>query len=155
MTISIVRVEDPSSLQDAFEVRRQVFIEEQNVPEAMELDEYDHAPQTIHVLARDENGSPVGTARFRPYHDGGVAKVERVAVVGRHRGTGLGRSLMKFVEAEANREGFREIRLNAQTHAKGFYERLGYKAAGNVFFEAGIEHIAMWKPLSTHQRFSN
>ncbi|CAM3683268.1 GNAT family N-acetyltransferase [Alicyclobacillus pomorum] len=150
MAISIIRVEDPSSLQDAFEVRRQVFIEEQHVPEDMELDEYDDAPQTIHILARDENGSPVGTARFRPYHDAGVAKVERVAVVGSHRGTGLGRSLMKFIEAEASHEGFRELRLNAQTHAQCFYERLGYKAVGNVFFEAGIEHIAMWKPLSTH-----
>ncbi len=154
MTIFIIRVEDPSSLHDAFEVRRQVFVEEQHVPEDMELDEFDYAPQTIHILARDENGSPVGTARFRPYHDSGVAKVERVAVVGGQRGTGLGRSIMEFIEAEATREGFREIRLNAQTHAQGFYERLGYTATGDVFFEAGIEHIAMRKPLSTHQRFA-
>jgi predicted GNAT family N-acyltransferase len=166
VTESIIRITDPSMLQEAFYIRRQVFVAEQQIPEDMELDQHDHSPNTIHMLARDSSGIAVGAARLRPYYgdavgdetreagsDGGsvgdrVAKVERVAVALSHRGTGLGRLLMENIEGQAVRAGFRDIRLNAQIGARGFYERLGYEPIGSTFYEAGIEHIAMGKRLS-------
>lgn len=157
MNYEIIDVSTQAQMQEAFSVRRTVFIEEQEVPEALELDEHDDAGSTIHILARDERGRAVGTARFRSYHaddetDGEgtarkTAKIERVAVVASHRGTGLGRMLMERLEAEVRLAGFRIAKLNAQTHAQVFYERIGYQSHGSPFMEAGIEHIAMDKRL--------
>lgn len=147
MNYDIVKVSSPVDLQMAFEVRRRVFIDEQEVPEELELDEFDHEASTVHILARDDDDRVVGAARFRPYHDADIAKIERVAVVPSYRGTGLGRMLMDTLEAEARQAGFRTAKLNAQTHAQGFYERMGYQPLGPVFVEAGIEHIAMEKRL--------
>jgi predicted GNAT family N-acyltransferase len=148
VTATMVQVNDQNMLQQAFDVRRKVFVVEQNIPEQLELDEFDQAPTTIHILARDPRGVAVGTARMRPYHEPTVGKVERVAVVPSHRGTGLGRMLMEYLEGMAKQTGFREIRLNAQLQAETFYKRLGYKVLGSPFMEAGIQHISMWKALS-------
>ncbi|GMA49825.1 GNAT family N-acetyltransferase [Alicyclobacillus contaminans] len=139
----------PSQLDKAFEVRRRVFVEEQNVPETLELDEFDHHPETVHWIAWDADGAAVGTARMRPYSASATGKVERVAVLASHRGVGIGKLLMMAVEAEARSRGYRELRLNAQCHAQRFYEQMGYISEGFPFEEAGIPHIAMQKPLSS------
>lgn len=132
--------------QDALDVRRFVFIEEQEVPEDLEIDEFD-APEaaTTHFVAY-WGDLPVGAGRFRTYADG-VGKVERVAVMKNQRGTGLGAQLMQAIEAEAARQGFAKLKLNAQCHAQRFYEKLGYEPYGEVFDEAGIDHIAMEKKI--------
>ncbi len=143
--ITIQRVKDKNDLQEAFLVRKQVFVLEQNVPEHLELDDLDQDPQTVHVLARDHRGQALGTARMRSYTPDGTAKIERVAVLASHRRSGLGRTLMAFLEQEARAAGFREIVLHAQIRAKAFYERMGYAAFGERFMDAAIEHIAMRK----------
>lgn len=142
----IVRVTSPQQLDDAMSVRKAVFIEEQGVPADLEIDEHDQLDSgTIHFVAYlDEQ--PVGASRLRPYAPG-VGKVERVAVSQAARGTGLGREIMLAMEETARKEGFQRLKLNAQTHALRFYEKLGYEPYGDVFEEAGIEHIAMEKPL--------
>jgi predicted GNAT family N-acyltransferase len=144
---AVIKITDKATLEEAFHIRRKVFIEEQNVPEDLELDEYDRDPNTLHILVRDDHGHAAGTARLRPYTVSGVGKVERVAVLLSHRKTGLGRLLMKEIEAEAKYAGYHEIKLNAQLQARVFYERLGYKPSGDIFFEAGIPHIAMQKTI--------
>ena len=147
VTETIEKITNRHTLEEAFNVRRQVFIDEQKVPADLELDEFDKDKKTLHILARDSRGNAIGTARMRPYTEPGVGKVERVAVLKSHRRTGLGRKLMEKLELEAKELGFQEIKLNAQLHARDFYERLGYKPKGETFFEAGIEHIAMHKSL--------
>lgn len=133
-------------LQQAFDLRRTVFVTEQQVPEELEIDEYDEHPSTAHILALDESGGPVAVARIRPYH-GEALKVERVAVLASHRGTGVGREMMTFIEAEAKQRGLKALTLYAQLQAEGFYQKLGYKSHGDTFLDAGIEHVAMSKPL--------
>ncbi|MBC2877081.1 MULTISPECIES: GNAT family N-acetyltransferase [Streptomyces] len=150
-------VAGPGELEDCFAVRREVFVGEQNIPEAEELDAYDvHA---VHLLATGPSG-PVGTVRFlhgeparRKYAHAGVAD-DLTAVLGRlavgraARGTGLGAALVRAVEEEARRLGLARVYLEAQTHALGFYERLGYAAFGPEFDEgSGIPHRAMSKAL--------
>lgn len=147
MTYHIIQVKSEEDLQKAFSVREVVFVEEQQVPRELELDEYDHDPATIHLLALDDQGQAVGTARFRPYNKEGVCKVERVAVLSELRGAGIGRMLMEEIHRLAQSLGYHTAKLNAQLHARGFYERLGYVGQGEIFMEAGIEHIAMIKPL--------
>lgn len=143
--IRIVRSEQER--QDALRVRRLVFIEEQKVPEELEIDEHDALTSpTLHFVAYDQ-GQPVGASRLRSYQPG-IGKVERVAVLASERGTGLGRLIMEFMEESAKANGYAKLKLNAQCHAQGFYEKLGYVPHGDVFDEADIPHIAMEKQLS-------
>ncbi|MEH6377209.1 GNAT family N-acetyltransferase [Streptomyces sp. KLMMK] len=152
-----VRVVGPDGLPGCHAVRREVFVGEQRIPEAEEMDAYDvHA---VHLLATGPAG-PVGTVRFlhgaparKKYGHAGVgddvtAVLGRLAVSRAARGTGLGAELVLAVEAEARRLGLARVYLEAQTHALGFYERLGYAAHGPEFDEgSGIPHRAMTKAL--------
>ncbi len=145
MTRQVERVESNEGLAAALAVRRAVFVEEQDVPPELEVDEFDDLGAATHFVAYDE-GEAVGAARLRPY-DEGRAKVERVAVHARCRGEGLGARLMDAVEATAEREGFETLVLHAQTPVEGFYENRGYRRVGEEFEEAGIPHVEMVRDL--------
>ncbi|WP_134686485.1 GNAT family N-acetyltransferase [Brevibacillus migulae] len=146
-TLQIRVVSKDEELQDALTVRRLVFIEEQEVPEDLEIDEHDTlSSPTIHFVAY-QGDTPVGASRLRTYQPG-VGKIERVAVLGSTRGTGLGRAIMEFMEETARANGYAKVKLNAQCHAQGFYEKLGYVPYGDIFDDAGIPHIAMEKVFS-------
>lgn len=126
------------------EIRRKVFIEEQGVPEAEELDDLD--AHCLLWIARI-SGRPVGTARVRTL--AGDAKVERVAVLSEARRCGVGRALMAAVEDWALSRGLDAVALNAQESAIPFYRSLGYAISGEPFEEAGIPHRAMRKRPAT------
>jgi ElaA protein len=83
----------------------------------------------------------VGTLRWRG-HDGGVAKIERVAVVREARGRGVGALLMRHCMDRLDRERVATV-LSAQVHAQAFYRRLGYAAEGEPYLEDGLLHIRM------------
>jgi ElaA protein len=139
-TLEIARGRDRA---DCFALRRQVFIEEQGVPEALELDGLDG--EATLWIARSGYRT-VGTARARIVS--GVAKAERVAVPADRRGAGVGRSLMAAIEAWAASRGLQRVALSAQKTAIPFYLGLGYQAQGEVFEEAGIPHRTMEKSLA-------
>jgi ElaA protein len=125
-------------------LRRAVFIDEQNVDAALELDGRDG--DALHVLARLD-GVPVGCARI--LIAGETAKIGRVCVLHAHRGTGIGRALMRAaVEELRARPELRCAKLGAQTHALGFYAALGFVATGPEYLEAGIAHRDMMLDLS-------
>ncbi|GCF12359.1 acetyltransferase [Haloarcula mannanilytica] len=124
-------------------VRTAVFVEEQGVSEAEELDGRD--PDAVQFLARD-GGSPVGTARLR-FPEQTVGKVERVAVRKSHRDAGVGSALMRAVEDAARDEDVSELKLHAQTRVEAFYRQLGYETVSDEFEEAGIPHVEMRKRL--------
>ncbi|MCF6094052.1 GNAT family N-acetyltransferase [Microaerobacter geothermalis] len=130
--------------QDALKVRKKVFIEEQNVPEEIEIDQYEEI--STHFIVYNEQLQPVATARFRSY-DETTAKIERVAVLPELRGTGLGRELMLFLEKAAKEAGYTKAKLNAQLHAEPFYKKLGYSQISELFYEANIPHVTMVKDL--------
>ncbi|MDT8858040.1 GNAT family N-acetyltransferase [Paracoccaceae bacterium Fryx2] len=109
-------------------LRRTVFIDEQGVAEADEVDDLDGV--AIHLLATDQ-GRPVGSARLLVL--GEVGKIGRVCVLAEARGRGLGAALIRAAVAEFRaRPGVRKAKLGAQTHALGFYEKLGFVAQGPV-----------------------
>jgi predicted GNAT family N-acyltransferase len=137
------RFDGETAFPDAYEVRRDVFIKEQDVDEDIELDGRDD--EATHFVVYDvADDRPVATARLR-YEDDGSAKAERVAVLREYRGRGLGRLVMEHLEAQARENGCVRVRLNAQTAVEGFYERLGYGRVGEVFVEADIPHVEMMK----------
>jgi predicted GNAT family N-acyltransferase len=129
-------------------LRREVFIDEQRVPEDLELDGEDDA--CSHFLAVADDGAPAGTARLRIVGD--KAKAQRVAVRRAWRRQGVGAALMGALEDEARARGARTITLSSQTHAIPFYERLGYVAHGDLYDDAGIPHRDMTKPLQPATR---
>jgi predicted GNAT family N-acyltransferase len=147
--LEVVRVTSQDEMRQALHVRRRVFIEEQRVPEDLEIDEHDADPATvttaIHVIAR-LNGEPVATGRLLlDEHDGNL-HIGRVAVLAAQRRRGLGRAVMLALHDLARKRAATSITLGAQLHAIGFYERLGYTARGDVFLDAGIEH--RWMDLT-------
>lgn len=152
--LEIVRVRTLPEMDEALNVRRRVFIEEQRVPAEVEIDEHDADPArlttALHVLGRT-GGLAVATGRLLLAPDAkGHAHVGRVAVLRDHRGLGYGRSVMQALHDLAREQGFGAITLAAQLHAIGFYERLGYVARGDVFLDAGIEH--RWMDVALHER---
>lgn len=145
-TYQIQKVTTEQEMADALLVRRVVFVDEQQVPEDLEIDEHDSLDgETIHFVAYNDE-KPVGASRLRTYAPG-VGKIERVAVTLSERGTGLGRQIMIVMEELAKQQGYDSLKLNAQTQAQPFYEKLGYTPFGDLFDDAGIEHIAMVKSL--------
>jgi predicted GNAT family N-acyltransferase len=125
-------------------IRRRVFIEEQAVPEALELDGEDAFAQ--HWLARCD-GEPVGTARM--LRDGHIG---RVATLPPWRGRGVGAALLAAAIAQARAADLREVHLDAQTHALPFYQRHGFSAYGPEFMDAGIPHRSMRLLLREQRR---
>jgi len=121
---------------DCEAVRTAVFVEEQRIPEHEEWDEHDDT--SLHVIARDANGTPIGTGRL--LRDGIIG---RIAVVKEWRGRNVGDAIMHHLLAEARARGLKESVLHAQSYAIAFYERFGYVVEGHEFIEAGIPHRRM------------
>ena len=139
-TLTIADIDGEDDLNAAFAIRREVFCGEQGVAEAEEIDGLD--PDCRHYLAWLA-GNAVGTARTRPLAGGGV-KIERVAVRKRLRGSGIGKALMIRVLADITAG---PAVLNAQLAVEGFYAKLGFVSEGEIFQEAGIDHVRMVKRL--------
>lgn len=127
--------------QAALEVRQHVFVEEQGVPAAMELDKHDSDGSATHFIALNE-GKVVGTARIRVGR-GGI-KLERFAVEALFRAQGVGRGLvtqvLKYIMPKA---GKTNIYLHAQEAVVPFYEKLQFEVVSDRFYEAGIPHFKM------------
>jgi len=140
VTIQQIAFNDPD-FEACFQIRIEVFVQEQNVPPEEERDE--HEETALHFLAR-HNGEPAGTARVLLRPDG--AKITRVAVKKSARGLGIGAALMRHVEANVTAQ---QYILDAQTQALAFYQSLGYQEIGEEFLEAGIPHFRMVKNVKS------
>ena len=118
------------------QVRKTVFIQEQQVPEALEWDGMDDT--AMHLLALDETGRPIGTARLLP-----SGQIGRMAVLPTWRRRGVGTALLQRLLEQTTKGVWPELFLNAQLSAVPFYTRQGFSAQGKVFHEAGIPHRRM------------
>ncbi|MBE6583019.1 MAG: GNAT family N-acetyltransferase [Ruminococcaceae bacterium] len=133
-----IRIAKKSDIEKVYALRHEVFVNEQNVPPEIEIDEEDdHATHIIAV----ENGTAVGCARVLFGEDGG--HIGRLAVKKNERGRGIGKEICRFIIEICRERGYKRVWLNSQLHAVGFYEKLGFSRRGETFFEAGIEHIEM------------
>lgn len=143
MTINIAEAVSDADLDACKALRRLVFIEEQGVSEAEEIDGLDG--EALHLLARD-GGTPAGTLRIRFPEN--VAKIERVCVRRENRGRDLGAMLMRHaLDIARQRPGITQAKLGAQLSALAFYERLGFRAYGEEFLDARIPHRHMVRDL--------
>jgi len=140
--VTVKVVENQKELEEAFLVRKIVFVEEQNVPLEEEIDQFED--DATHFVIYHE-GSPVGAGRFRVVD--GYGKVERICVLKEARKTGAGKAIMKAIESFADTQGLHKLKLNAQTHAIPFYSGLGYEVVSEEFLDAGIPHKTMMKEV--------
>lgn len=126
-------------------VRDAVFVGEQGVPRAVELDAID--PDCLHVLAEDAAGAPVGTARLVPPQPGGGARISRMAVLAGWRSAGVGALLLEALVDLARDCGWRHLVLDAQVAAERFWARHGFQPVGDRFEIVGIVHQSMRRDL--------
>jgi predicted GNAT family N-acyltransferase len=139
--VTVKRISSEAELARAFAIRIRVFVKEQSVPRAIELDDDDR--RAAHFLATVGTRA-VGTARVVLHH--GAAKIGRMAVLKSYRRRGVGAKLLAHAIAAARRMKARKIYLHAQVAVVGFYQRMNFHAVGPVFDEAGIAHRKMiWR----------
>jgi YbgC/YbaW family acyl-CoA thioester hydrolase len=126
-------------------LRSEVFVDEQEVPAELEVDELDAT--ALHAVVLNKLGQAVATGRLlQPQAH--VAQIGRMAVSKPLRGGHLGQMVVEsFIEA-ARKRGDREVLLHAQCSAEVFYRRLGFKSHGDIFDDAGIDHIEMTLQLA-------
>jgi predicted GNAT family N-acyltransferase len=127
-------------LAKAYMVRAIVFIEEQQVAYAEEVDELEHS--ALHILG-EMDGEPMAAARMRFL--GEYAKLERIAVRKSWRGRGLGHELVEYMLELARERGFHRFKMHAQAHLVDFYRVHGFEPKGEMFQEARIDHFLMVK----------
>jgi predicted GNAT family N-acyltransferase len=127
---------------DAYPIRKRVFIEEQCVPEEMELDEFDLDARHALAYAGPEC---IGTARLVTLSGsvGSIGRIGRMAVLPEYRGQGIGRELLETLLKVSQSQDIKQIELHAQVTVIPFYEKFGFIAQGDIYDEAGIPHRDM------------
>ena len=143
--IRVKKVENKEELQMAFDVREEVFVNEQKFERADEFDEFEDTSN--HFLALS-NGVPLGTSRWRKTDKG--VKLERFAVLQPYRGKGAGKHLVQTTVAhilENVKEKGTLLYLHAQLSAVPLYEKYGFKKDGSMFLELGVEHFKMTRTI--------
>jgi len=137
-TLEVKKVSHADDLAKVFAIRKIVFVEEQNCPPELE---WENEEVSTHFLALLDN-IPCGACRWRKTDAG--YKLERFAVLKEHRGKGVGKALvatvLQYLPPDAE-----YIYLNAQLDAVSLYAKFGFKAEGDQFEEAGIQHFKMVK----------
>ena len=139
MNITAIICDYTSNTEDICAIRYEVFVDEQNVAVHLEIDGLDG--EAKHTLAFVD-GVPIGTGRI--LNDGHIG---RVAVLKNYRGLGIGKLIMKELIKCAQDMSLEKVWLSSQWHAHSFYLDLGFDCVGEIYKEAGIDHIKMFKAL--------
>lgn len=147
--MAVKRIPKEEELKGAFNIRKEVFVEEQGVPLEDEFDEFDRLNGECEHILVYYNDQPVGTGRIR-FVDGN-GKLERICITKPYRKYGLGKVIFNELENIAEIKGVKQVKLHGQTQAEGFYLKLGYHAASDIFMEDGIPHLLMFKKLKENR----
>jgi predicted GNAT family N-acyltransferase len=141
--IKVKKIQAAGDFETAHNIRYEVFVIGQNVPEDMEYDEFEDV--STHFLAY-AGETPCGTARWRITENG--IKLERFAVSEKYRGLGVGSALVANVlEDIAKRPEAKgkPLYLHAQISAMNLYAKFGFKQKGEIFQECDIDHYKMYR----------
>jgi predicted GNAT family N-acyltransferase len=130
---------DHPRYEDELELRFRVLREPLGHPRSAVAFPFER--ESLHLIAFDE-GAVVGCVLFHP-ESAGDGRLFQMAVRGERQKGGLGRQLVRALEEELVRRGFREVHLHARAQVVPFYERLGYEVFGEPFEEVGIPHRHM------------
>lgn len=140
------RITNDEDLRKAFTIRKEVFVKEQGVPPDDEFDQFDTLDGICEHILVFYNDQAVGTGRVRFLED--VSKLERICILEPYRNFGLGKVIIKALEEIVEERGAIQVKLHGQTHAEGFYTKLGYRTSSKPFMEDGIPHVLMVKEIA-------
>lgn len=132
---------DGGVIDDSFRnLRIEIFVKEQGVPEENEFDSFDlEVPHLVIFL----DGEAVATGRNIPYGENTV-KIGRIAVKKEKRGLHLGEKIVLELLRKAKEDGAKTVKVGAQTHAVGFYQKCGFSLVGTPeYLEENIPHYDM------------
>ncbi|ANA81763.1 GCN5-related N-acetyltransferase [Paenibacillus vortex V453] len=147
MAAEIINVSTEEQLQQALDIRKDVFVLEQKVPIDLEIDDYDNLESDAHHVLIKSEGQFAATGRIT-YYNKDSAKMQRIAVRKPFRSKGIGRVLMMALETQARELKLQYSILDAQVQAEPFYRKLGYETISDEpFDDAGIPHVRMKKEL--------
>jgi predicted GNAT family N-acyltransferase len=147
MAAVVIPVRTEQQLQNCMQIRKEVFVEEQQIPLELEFDHYDQLGENSRHVLVELDEQYAAAARITPYGDH-VGKIQRVAVRRAFRSRGIGKVLMEGLEEQARELGFQKVVLDGQLHAVPFYEKLGYVVTSEEpFGDTGFLHHRMEKKL--------
>lgn len=139
-SLVIVHPSNEAALEACFEIRRKVFVDEQDCPPEEEFDQFDKTANHVLVL---HSAKPVAASRWRTTPDG--VKIERMAVLAEWRERGIGSAMLRWVLRDIKGTPGK-VYLHAQRQAIYFYEQHGFVSEDEYFEEAGIPHVKMSLP---------
>lgn len=124
---------------DIINIRTTVFMDEQGIDSSIDFDDLDEV--ATHILVFFQNKA-IATGRM--LDDGHIG---RIAVLKAYRKQGVGAKVVQALLANAQVKGFSRVYLGSQIHVTDFYKKLGFTICGEVFMDAGLEHIEMERYL--------
>jgi len=133
-------VENEQELKGAYEVRRQVFVEEQGISEDIVF-AGEKGGNEMNMVVMDGE-TVIGTSRVQLMANS-MAKIERMAVMELFRHEGIGRGIISFLNEQLKYRHVEYVFLHAQHTVIEFYKSCGFIESGLPFYEAGIKHIKM------------
>ncbi len=149
--VRVIKVERSEDWKAYMGLRHHVFCVERDVPEALQVDEYDTLSGNCdHFLALDGE-VPVGAFRCR--REDGFVQLQRFCVWKEHRKNGIGRIMLEHARDYYGALGFEKICMVAKFSAKPFYERCGCVTTSQVFMEVGLPHVDMELQLDKQDHF--
>jgi predicted GNAT family N-acyltransferase len=137
-TVSLVGWHDGEPLLKS--VREAVFIREQGVPAELEWDGVDKGCR--HALALSLRGEAIGSGRILAN-----GHIGRIAVLPQWRKQKVGTAIMEALLDYARAHDYKQVDVDAQTHAMPFYRSFGFVEQGEEFMDAGLPHIKMFLKL--------
>lgn len=118
-------------LEDAYRIRRKVFVEEQKMREEDVFDSLDKV--SVHAIVYDENENPVASGRIAV--DGEEYRIGKIAVLEQCRGKKFGDFLVRMLVDKGYLAGAKTVMVRSQIHAVPFYEKIGFVKCGKVFVD--------------------
>lgn len=128
-------------------IREEVFVKEQGF-----ADEFDARDGNCSHLVFYKDGEPAACCRCFGTQEKGIYAVGRIAVRKKFRGQNIGSYAVQAAEECARAEGASGMTLSAQVRARGFYEKCGYTAEGEIYSEEGVPHVTMRKMFGAQER---
>lgn len=135
------------NLEEAFEIRKKVFIEELGIPKEIQFDQLDM--EAMHVLVYEEpskandlkidkiNIEKKAVATGRIVYDGEECQISNVAVLTEYRNRKYGDFTVRMLLNKAFTAGVTNVTVNASQEVTKFFEKIGFRLIENEFKSTG------------------
>ncbi len=137
---------DKRDFYAALALRQHVFVVEQKL-NYQDADWED--PYAMHMLGKINGELAVYARIFLPHKGEKDTRIGRIITAPAYRGEGYGDQLMhKIFELVEEKVGPCRIIMSVQTNMQDFYKKYGFQPHGDIYLEAGTEHVRMVRVLA-------